>query len=231
MARVKSTARADARRRYRATQQAAEASPEEAETSAPGGDPALAGLRPPGGLRSLFKVSWPDWRADVAAFPDLLRTQRSLWLAIGAIVLGTVLCIGLPRAGQVEPGQILLQLLLYVPSIPLLLAGYFAPRAAWLEGGVLGALSLIGFLLAQIVGFGPVLGLSATPDKGQSLLVVAASLIVQWVILGAVFGALAAWYRRWLRTSNENARRTRDERDKRKRQEAKAQARTQARPR
>ena len=231
MARVKSTARADARRRYRAAQLAAEADPEEADPSTPRADPALAGLRPPGGLRSLFKVSWPDWRADIAAFPDLLKTQRSLWLAIAAIVVGTVLCIALPRAGQVQPGEILLQLLLYVPSIPLLLAGYFAPRAAWLEGGFLGALSLIGFLLAQLIGFAPVLGLSTGPGAGQSLPVMIVSLIVQWVILGAVFGALAAWYRRWLRTSNENARKNRDDRDKRKRQEAKAQARTQARPR
>lgn len=221
MARSKSTARAEARRRYRAALSEAEATGEEAsDPTTDRQDPATAGLRPPGGLRSLFSFKRPDWRGDIDAFPELLRTQRSLWVAIGAIVLGTVACIGLTRtSGQIALAGIILQLLLYVPSIPLLLAGYFAPRAAWLEGLVLGTLSLVGILAVNYLG-------GTTPPT--LTLVGAVGLVIQWPIFGAVFGALAAWYRSWLRKSNESARKSREERDRRKRQEAKAKG--QARP-
>ncbi|MGH2467138.1 MAG: hypothetical protein ACRDGL_05360 [Candidatus Limnocylindrales bacterium] len=220
MARSKSTARAEARRRYRAAQVEAEAAAQDTDQATDRQDRATAGLRPPGGLRSLFSFRRPDWRGDIDAFPELLRTQRSLWVAIGAIVLGTVACIGLTRtSGQIALAGILLQLLLYVPSIPLLLAGYFAPRAAWLEGLVLGTLSLVGILAVNYLG-------GATPPT--LTLVGAIGLVVQWPIFGSVFGALAAWYRSWLRKSNDSARKSREERDRRKRQEAKAKG--QARP-
>ncbi|HEX5465508.1 MAG TPA: hypothetical protein VFW92_02415 [Candidatus Limnocylindrales bacterium] len=225
MARSKSTARAEARRRYRAVQQAAEAAADEADPQAAGADHGTSGLRPPGGLRSLFAGRHFDWRGDIAAFPDLLRTQRSLWLAIGAIVFGTIVCIGLPLStGELGITTIILQLLLFVPSIPLLLAGYFAPRAAWLEGFLLGILSLIGFLLVNFLAlekFSTATSVAATPS---SILITAASLIVQWVLFGALFGVLASWYRTWLRKNNDNARKSREDRERRKRQEAKAKA-------
>jgi hypothetical protein len=175
-------------------------------------------------------VKPPDWRADLAALPDLARTQRSLWLAVGAVVLGTIVGVGVPRVtGVVDPlVVILVQLVLYVPSIPLLLAGYFAPRAAWLEGVILGALSLVGFLLVNLVGFA---GLGTAPTTTTTsvtagdVLINVGALIVQWVVFGGLFGALAAWYRQWLRRSNENARRAREERARDKRRQTKAQTR------
>lgn len=223
MARSKSTARAEARRRYRAAQLAAQEESDDDEGS--GGDPATAGLRPPGGLRSLVAGRHFDWRGDIAAFPGLLRTQRSLWLAIGAIILGTVICIGLPLAtDQLAITTIVLQLLLFVPSIPLLLAGYFAPRAGWLEGMFLGTLSLIGFLLVNFIALDRFSTPSTTEPTVSSILITVVSLVVQWIVFGAAFGALASWYRVWLRKNNDNARRSREDRERKKRADAKARA-------
>jgi hypothetical protein len=232
LARSKSTARAEARRRYRAAQAAEQAEADAAADDENGSGSSADGTADrPSGLRGLFTVKPPDWRADLASLPELVRTQRSLWLAVGAVVLGTVVGVGVPRVtGVIDPlVVILVQLVLYVPSIPLLLAGYFAPRAAWLEGVILGALSLVGFLLVNLVGFaglGSTTGATpATSVTAGDVLINVVALIVQWVVFGGLFGALAAWYRQWLRRSNENARRAREERARDKRRQNKAQTR------
>jgi hypothetical protein len=177
----------------------------------------------------MFSFERPDFRGDLAAFPTVIRTQRTFWLAFGAIVLATVVGVGVPLAtGHADEAWLgaLVQLVLYVPSVPLLVAGYFAPRAAWLEGLLLGLLSSIGYLAVIFIlatsGIGT--GALGQIDPSQLALQVAYQL-GQGIIFGALFGGLAAWYRRWLRQSSENSRRQREDRERQKRRAAKQQAR------
>jgi len=80
------------------------------------------------------------------------------------------------------------------------LAGFLAPRASWLLGAIVGLVAAVGYVavLALVPG-----ALGPTPPAG-TLQSVAASAFVLSPILGALFSAAAAWYRRFLRLSNPN---------------------------
>lgn len=224
MARAKSTVRAEARRRYRNSQVATAAD----EGGLPDDAPADATEAPPeGGRRGLLGFQRPDVAGDLRAFPTIVRTQRSFWLALAIISVATVVGIVVPRiTGRVDGWLVLvLQLCLYVPSIPLLIAGYFAPRGAWLVGLSLGVLSSVGYLLVAIGAAGAVGGNTLAGVNASEVVGTVTYWLGQGIFFGAIFGGLAAWYRRWLRASGQNARRQREERERQKRKAAKQQAR------
>lgn len=230
MARAKSTTRADARRRYRATQ----AGPVEELEPNRLRDDASAPPEATPQRRSLFSgLSRIDWRGDIALFPTILRTSRIVWLGILALVATAAIAIADPQIFAKDAtgyGPVVAYVvglaLLQPPSVVVLVVGLFTPRAAWLVGGFLG---FVQALLAAVVSVtvGSALGsTAATAAVGLPIL----SLVVELTALGALFGGLASWYRRFLRETGERNRLVREERERQKRRAAKASAPRTARP-
>ena len=230
MARAKHTDRAEARRRYRASQVAAEAASEEedeaqeADAVAGGGASGTAAKRG-AGRSSLFAsldIHFPDFRGDVAALPDVLRSTPLLWVAFGLGLVSIILAAVLPLTGDATnpaPGDALtslaVQFLIQFPTTSLL-GGFAAPRAAYLFGIGLGLLQGIALTLLLVRVYA-IAGKPAPPD-----LVVSNGLFL--VVQGMIFAALASWYRRWLRSMSVRNAAARAEREKQQRREAKRPA-------
>ena len=209
MARAKRTARADARRRYRAaTDPAFDVDIDEAEAPP---DERGANRRPPSAARQdntparvgiidalRASIHPPRIREDVALLPRQV-THPSLWLPL-------LLTIGVTVAVVVTGGKDVITPLLFAyfvqtPAIGgVFLAGFLAPRASWLLGAIVGAVAAAGYVavLALVPG-----ALGPTAPAG-TLASVAASSFILSPILGAFFASAAAWYRRFLRLSNPN---------------------------
>ncbi|HEY7941930.1 MAG TPA: hypothetical protein VID25_08290 [Candidatus Limnocylindrales bacterium] len=211
MARAKRTDRADARRRYRAAQAPA-ADPED---DAPVTRDAAAAVAPSGGgpLGLFGGVHLPDFRGDLLAMPEVVRTTRTLW---GAFALGLLAVVAGLTFPLNDPGLtgLILPLFIQAPGIPVLVGGFVAPRGAWLIGGVMGLFQALG-LLAAIY--------RTTPGAIDASEVAVA--LVSGIVLGMLFGGLAAWYRRWLRTMSTRNAAQRAERAKQQRRDTKRTAR------
>ncbi len=211
MARAKRTDRADARRRYRAAQ-APVADPED---DAPAPRDTAAAMAPSGGgpLGLFGGVHLPDFRGDLLAMPEVVRTTRTLW---GAFALGLFAVVAGLTFPLNDPGLtgLVLPLFIQAPGIPVLVGGFVAPRGAWLIGGVMGLFQALG-LLAAIY--------RTTPGAIDGSEVAVA--LVSGIVLGTLFGGLAAWYRRWLRTMSTRNAAVRAERAKQQRRDTKRSAR------
>lgn len=194
MARAKRTARADARRRYRATMvedvdQASDEAEAEAER-APRGRPAPAAKRaaePPRrpSIVDAFRTSFRplDLRGDLRALPRLLMTKAFL-IPLDLSGLAFVLVLLQPSALTV----FFYQYFSYqFPVAAVFATGFFAQRAGWLLGALIAVASVLFQLPQFSIGAGELL----------------AGLLVQ-AVYGAFFGAAAAWYRRFLNRANPN---------------------------
>ncbi len=186
MARAKNTGRAEARRRHRA---AHAQSPEQqlgADTAAPSTDaleenPARPGLR------------LPNIREDVKALPEIFRTKPLLWLPAALMLAGLAVGLGVTTGLGLDPttdqvARLFFQLTLVPPAIPVLMAGFIAPRASYLVGLLFGALQ--GILLFVLVSAGPEAA-GATASVGAFNFAYAA-------LTGMLYGGLAGWYRGFL---------------------------------
>ncbi|HMJ81325.1 MAG TPA: hypothetical protein VK592_09795 [Candidatus Dormibacteraeota bacterium] len=230
MARAKRTDRAEARRRYRASQAPAEATSE--ELSEAGAAPAASGSAASAtvpkrgvGRASLFAtldIHAPDFRGDVAALPQIARTTPLLWLAFGLGLLSIILAGVMPLTGDATnpaPGDavtsLAVQFLIQFPTTSLL-GGFAAPRAAYLFGIGLGMLQGIALTLLLVRVYA-ITGQQAAPE-----LIASNGLFL--VLQGMIFAALASWYRRWLRSMSARNAAARAEREKRQRREAKRPA-------
>lgn len=206
MARAKHTDRADARRRHRLAQAT---EPEMADdldapagltrTSAdrvPAVDRAIPPRRP--GILAALQTSYhqPHVREDVAALPPILRS-RAFILPV-ALVLGSFLAEVI--VGVVQPANAVVaglaatafQFLAIPPAMfPVFIAGFLTPRASYLLGGIIGTLSAVLYGVALVIANHRLDGQTAL-----SLVVSAAS--------GVAFGAAAAWYKRFLASTNPN---------------------------
>jgi hypothetical protein len=215
VARAKSTRRAEARRRHRAALAAA-GQPIEDEVEAEDEEPEPPARQP------LFKP--PDLRGDLAALPGMFRTHRTLWLPPVLIVAGFVLAMVRPLA---DPGADFWASrgveLVFLPYglLPFFIGGFVAPRAAYLVGLVLGLLN--GLLLLVYAFSKPV------PEGVTDLAPAALSFAFVAVASGTIFAAFAAWYRRFLRGSQERAQARRQERARAQRREQKRQPSRQTR--
>ncbi len=214
MARAKQTDRAEARRRYRqATAQTtgddgaedageldygerkpsgggkAAAQPARRETPAPTGRV---------GFTDAFRLAYkaPHVREDLVALPKLLVT-RGFLAAVGLVLAGFVVVLLLPNY---TGSRFAWELLVFPGSAlaPQLVAGFFAPRASYLLGLLIGILQGVIFTVAVTV-FGDRLGTELPSDQIGSLLSVS---FVSGPISGALFAAAAAWYRRFLSFSS-----------------------------
>ena len=214
MARAKHTGRAEARRRYRqATNEVVEgddleleateaAAPDSRKLVGPAAQPARSvadGSRPARpSFIGAFRNAYHPARVgdDLRALPSLLRGR--------ALLLGVALVLGAAVAVYLFPnytGTAFAWELLVLPGsalAPQLVAGFFAPRASYLLGLIIGILQGVVFTTFLTV-LGSRLGSPIPSDQMSSLLLLA---FVTGPISGMLFAAAAAWYRRFLAMSS-----------------------------
>ena len=211
MARAKRTARADARRRYRAaTEPAFDIDDETTESS----DVARTVRQPRAskpedsqkrvGMFEALKVSIHPvrFREDLAAFPPLV-TNRALLLPILLTVVSTLAVVATSGSDAITP--FLFTYFVQTPALGgVFLAGFLAPRASWLLGAIVGLVAAFGYVAILLVVPG---ALGPTPPEPSKVQGVALYAFLLSPFMGAFFAAAAAWYRRFLRLSNPNPRR------------------------
>ena len=215
MPRAKRTARAEARRRYRATHNATDEldeldeledgdEPTSAATAATAtksqprkATATTASANPPRpGIATAFRQAFRpvDLRGDIRALPMLL-IDKAFWIPAGAIVVIAVVVA--VTQGKELVSQVLAPYFLYPPPIaPVFLAGFLAKRGSWLIGGIIGVVQSIATLI--LVTMSPALN-AATGAADTSVFLY--SLFVS-VGFGAFYAAAAAWYKRFLQGAN-----------------------------
>jgi hypothetical protein len=212
VARAKRTNRAEARRRYRATLIDDPESMEEdldADSDAAEDRPAPAARRDRasassstvparrpsvvGALREAFRPT--DLRGDLAVLPQLLR-HRSFLIPLATIVVAAVAVT--VSGGTDALSRILAPYFLVAPPVaPVFIAGFMAPRASYLLGGLLGFISQIAYIgvLSSPAVQQAATGTTAAPDVSFGAL---GGAFVVAVSFGAFYAAAAAWYKRFL---------------------------------
>jgi len=195
VARAKRTARAEARRRYRATiaeNPEAEAADGAAETERTEGRPRPAPRRATepverpsivAAFRSSFRPL--DLRGDLRALPRLLVSRAFLAPTVASGLAYILFVFNQDvwalQFWQYFSGQF--------PVVAIFIGGFFAPRASWLIGILIAVTSILFQLELFVRAYPEFLGI----------------LLVQGVFFGALFGSAAAWYRRFLRRANPNS--------------------------
>ena len=220
MARAKRTERAEARRRFRAL------SAEQAV--AVDGDVTVAGkatAQPRTSLvdslrRGLGQMRAPDVRADAAALPGIVRAKPWILAPYGLMIVGAVLAAVLPKSAM-NGGSIpsfYVQLAFLQPTLLFFVAGFMAPRAAYLFGAILGLLASALFLVLAL-GLVGVFGSLDTMNVGDRVVYTLWQL-VQFTATGAIFGWFASWYRDFLRRSQARSREASEARKREQRRQA-----------
>ena len=211
MARAKRTERAAARRRYRAAVEADElATGDDQVDSAPStagsraARPNAAGVRL--GIVAALRASIHPVRVrdDLAALPSLV-THRALWLPVLLTVATAVAVASLGRASLVA--NFATTYFLEAPAIGgVFLAGFLAPRASWLLGLIVGLVAAACYTVVMVALplqlFPPEMFKTAPGPADWPRLAVSAFILSP--IMGALFAAAAAWYRRFLTLTNPN---------------------------
>ena len=210
MARAKQTNRAEARRRYRqATTPAyadieaiddAASQPTTARTQAakPGVSPNAANAPRRPGFMSAFRGAYHPAhpREDLRYLPSLLR-HWSFLAGAGLVILGAIIAYAVPG----YTGSAFAWELLVLPGsalAPQLVAGFFAKRASYILGFLIGLLQGIVFTVF-LTQFASRLGTEFPADRMSSLLTLS---FITGPFSGALFAAAAAWYRRFLALSS-----------------------------
>jgi hypothetical protein len=180
VARAKRTDRAEARRRYRA--QLAEQTREPAEESdategdAASGRPAsttpdrksqtTAPPPQPSGIAYAFRAAFhqPKYREDIAYLPRLI-IHWSVWAPV--LVMVATAGVFLATGGREIVSSFAIPYFVAPPPIgSIFIAGFFAPRASYLAGGIVGLISAV--VLAVMVAAAPPSALSPEPEASAS---------------------------------------------------------------
>ena len=230
--RPKNTSRAEARRRHRDEQRATEDDPNEVDETAEQAEEAQPQRR------SMFQM--PDVLGDVKALPQVFR-KPLVWLPFGLLAATFVLAFALiegmledlpPMA--VDGISLYISLTLHPTSLFIFfIGGFFAPRASYIVGGILGVLSAVIYLtivsLASDVARETYAQTLVATTEGE-IFTVSSDLILQTLgmglFIGVFAGGFAAWYRRFLRSSQQRAAANRAAKERDQADKAKDQART-----
>lgn len=210
MARAKKTARADARRKYRAEQGLSPdlTSDDVAADASDGATAAATAVPPPGSpggrlsLGDAFKRSFTplDLRGDLRALPWIATRTKALWIPAAITLVATAAFYVTQGADIVT--RFAFAYFIQTPAIGgVFLAGFLAPRASWLLGIIVGLLSAACYSFLILTVFSAVAEAAPTPGLAQDIILSAFFLSPT---LGMVFAAAAAWYRRFLNLSNPN---------------------------
>lgn len=220
MARAKNTSRAEARRKYREQVRAVDPDGEIDEVV----EPMPAPSRP-----SMFRM--PDVREDLRLLPQMFRTRRLLWLPfVMLLVTFVVALLWIQGALPTDLGWLVslaVELLLRPTGLfVFFIGGFLAPRASYLVGAILG---IVDGILWSLLGF-LVPGSTVTADgrvetTGSPLTFAdAVVFILVAMVVGILAASFAAWYRNFLRSSQERARQNRIVREQQRAAKAKADA-------
>jgi len=210
VARAKQTRRAEARRRYRLANLPADEAGLDLDESEPQADvaptrstakpvprpAAPAPARPSfmGAMRAAYHRA--DLREDLRHLPMLLRS-RALLGGLALVLAGAAVAIAFPG----YTGSAFAWELLVLPGSalgPQLVAGFFAPRASYILGFIVGVVQGAVFALFVTL-FASRLGSTLPGDQIGQLLTLS---FVTGPISGTLFAAAAAWYRRFLALSS-----------------------------
>ena len=221
MARAKNTSRAEARKRSRDAQRAelAENEPLDDQLEEDSAD-AQPARRP-----SMFKM--PNILEDLRALPSIFRSRRLIWLPFILVAIGFFLALviyGIPV--EFQSWVALYLQFFFVPQglFAYFIAGFIAPRASYLIGGLLGLMSGVMYGIALVATLPP----DTDPVVRSSVESVALSSPVMGGILGTFAGGFAAWYRNFLRSmqqSGQQRRADREAQERAKRREERQEAR------
>ena len=211
MARAKRTTdRADARRRYRASQLVEDgeledegAEGEEGTKPRPSGTPTTSGSGKPAATRPSFTAAFrnayhrANVREDLPYVPSLMR-HWSFWVPLLLMIGAGIAAATAPR----EPVVLFLyQTFVYPPAlIVLFICGFFAKRASYLLGAILGVANVIVY--SALIVYARQTGLAPLTDEQFQYAFLNA--LVFSPPSGVMFAALAAWYRRFLALTNPN---------------------------
>lgn len=209
MARAKQTNRSEARRRYRQATQPGDIDLELADdvvddpaNARPAARPAPAKPAPTGvqrpGFMAAFRGAYHPARPreDLRYLPSLL-THWSFLAAAALVVIGAIAAYMFPN----YTGSAFAWELLVLPGsalAPQLVAGFFAKRASYILGFLIGLLQGVVFTVF-ITQLAPTLGTAFPPDRMGNLLTLS---FITGPVSGALFSAAAAWYRRFLALSS-----------------------------
>lgn len=222
LARAKQTNRAEARRRYRQSVTEANPDPEAPDDAQPVPETPTRGQRPSAGtgaarpsIGSAFREAYhpAHLREDLRALPGLLTHAQPARIPLTRAVIGVpwflvsaFLVIAGFAALAVDPqqGALLFQLLSLPPggpTLPVLLVGFTASRASYLQGLLIGILDLV--LVGVYVALVPnatATTTTTTPATGVTDILVSAA--ITGLPTSLLFAGAAAWYRRFLQLSS-----------------------------
>ena len=236
MARAKRTDRAEARRQYRAylaaqAEARAAAEAEEGETSSEDRGASVRPARPrefdsgpePGvrlGFVGAAKAALrtPHYLDDLRNIGPLVVRTNAVW-PVAALCLISAL-IAYPRMGPQTVSAddtilaIVFQFVLYpLPLLPPMIAGFFAPRSTWLAGMLATAIAVFTLVVLLVVTRMPIESVNGQISGGRPIQDVGvAGVTVSWLSaalpFGALMGAGAGWYKRFLDYMGGSQRRT-----------------------
>jgi hypothetical protein len=226
VARAKRTDRAEARRQYRAylaAQAEAQAAAEAEDAETPSEDrgastrPArprdLGGSPEPGvrlGMAGAAKAAFrtPHYLDDLRNIGPLAVRTNAVW-PVAALCLISAL-IAYPRINPQTVAAndtilaIIFQFVLYpLPLLPPMIAGFFAPRSTWLAGILASAIAVVTLVVLLVVTRMPIESVNGQVSGGRPIQDVGvAGVTLSWLSaalpFGALMGAGAGWYKRFL---------------------------------
>ena len=229
--RAKDTSRAEARRRYKEEHRALAGDTGGTDDAAVEASATTAS----GGSASAFAM--PDVRADLRALPQVLM-GRWVWVPFVMLLVAFVLAWlmlneALPEGTVGDIATLYVSLTLPPTSLfVFFIGGFLASRASYLVGAILGIVDAllisILYVVAPSVSTDPDMqraGVSGAQAEGASLVEV---LVPTWgiaILVGILAAGFAAWYKRFLRSSQERAKANRAAREQEQARKAKEQAR------
>ena len=206
MARAKRTARAEARRRYRATQTDEfddtldvdqPATTQRATGTSAEPRPPAPGQRLPFTVAVRAAVRPAHVREDIRTLPWVAVHSKALWVPL----LITVVAFG--AVAVTHGGDISLLLFAYFIQTPAIggvfIAGFLAPRSSWLLGFIVGAFAALCYSII-VLQFPTAIYEGTAPTQDQALQVALSAFLLS-PPFGALLASGAAWYRRFLRLS------------------------------
>ena len=223
MARAKNTSRAEARKRSRDAHRADMADLAEDEQL---DDDVESAVEDQPRRPSAFQL--PNFREDLRALPGVFRTTKLVWVPFLLVLIGFVLALtiyGIPE--QFQPWIALYLQFFFVPQglFAYFIAGFVAPRASYLVGGLLGLMSGALYGIALVATMPP----GTDPVGRAQVESVALSSPFTGALLGAFAGGFASWYRGFLRgmqASGAQRRADREAKERAKRREERQQSRS-----
>jgi len=218
--------RAEARRRTKESQRA-ELAAEQQELDGDAEGATAAAVASPQERKPLFKM--PDILGDLRSLPHSFREKPILFLPAVLFLVGLVIFEALPSlsADIQNIAGYYIQFFFAPPALfTFFIAGFFAPRAAYMVGFFYGLFAAVLWSFALVT-----LGTTTTNPAAEPVSTDTLPLLLNMLVIGVLYGtfaaALASWYRGFLkgiqdRGAERRAQKEVDERAKRaaERQEA-----------